>query len=288
VDKRGTVKILDFGLALAGGDDGDASLTQAFDEKVLGTADYLAPEQARNSHQADRRSDVYALGCTFHFLLTGRAPFAKGSISERLQAHLTKPPPNLLEARADVPAPIAELYFRMLEKHPEARPQTAQEVADSLAAWLAANASGGPRTRPEPPRRAPPPRRSPAPAGDPGLSNVHYAPPRPGRTGSTSGSSGIRSGSGPLAGGDSGPFGDWAGGSAGRGTAAAAAAKTRPDAATAPVLIDTGSKPSAAAARVAKKARKPLQFAGLPLGFWLLALGGVVLAIGLAIAVFSK
>ena len=290
VDKRGTVKILDFGLALAGGDEGDASLTQAFDEKVLGTADYLAPEQVRNSHQADRRSDVYALGCTFHFLLTGRAPFANGSISERLQAHLTKPPPNLLEARPDVPPALVELYFRMMDKHPTARPQTAQEVADALAAWLAVNATGGPRARPEPPRRTPPPRRSPSPGGDPGSSNVHFAAVRPGRTGSDSGSSGVRSGSGSLSGGDSGPLGDWAGGTAGRGTAAPTA-KPRPGAATArtaPVLIDTGSGPAGGAAQVAKKVRKPLQFAGLPLGFWLLAAGALVLASVLGYMVLAQ
>jgi serine/threonine-protein kinase len=97
IDKRGTVKILDFGLALANSDEEAASLTQTHDEKVLGTADYLAPEQARDSHLADRRSDIYALGCTLHYLLTGRAPFPKGSIAERIQAHLKKPPPNLLD-----------------------------------------------------------------------------------------------------------------------------------------------------------------------------------------------
>ena len=153
VDKRGHVKILDLGLALAN-DDEDASLTKEHDEKVLGTADYLAPEQARDSHKADGRSDIYSLGCTLYYLLVGKAPFAKGSLAERIRAHMNEPAPNLLDARPDVPAAIVELYFRMMEKHPDARYQSAQEVADALASWLATTAGAAGRTRPEPPRRA--------------------------------------------------------------------------------------------------------------------------------------
>ena len=152
LDKRGTIKILDLGLALSD-DDTLASLTREHDEKVLGTADYLAPEQARDSHKADSRSDIYALGCTLYYLLVGKAPFAQGKLAERIRAHLHQPPPNLLEQRPDVPTAIAELYFRMLEKHPNARPQSAQEIADALGAWLAATPVGKVRERPVPPRR---------------------------------------------------------------------------------------------------------------------------------------
>jgi serine/threonine-protein kinase len=153
VDKRGHVKILDLGLALAN-DDEDASLTKEHDEKVLGTADYLAPEQARDSHKADGRSDIYSLGCTLYYLLVGKAPFAKGSLAERIRAHMNEPAPNLLDARPDVPAAIVELYFRMMEKHPDARYQSAQDVADALGAWLATTATATARPRLDPPRRA--------------------------------------------------------------------------------------------------------------------------------------
>jgi serine/threonine-protein kinase len=155
LDKRGVVKILDLGLAFEGASE-DESLTRTYDEKVLGTADYLSPEQARDSHLADARSDIYALGCTLFYVLTGRAPFAKGTLAERIQAQMKQRPPNILEARADVPPAIVELYFRMLEKHPDARPQTAREVADSLGAWLGQESGLG---RPDGAGRANPARR---------------------------------------------------------------------------------------------------------------------------------
>jgi serine/threonine protein kinase len=139
LDERGLLKILDLGLALPPEEDDTTSLTQRHRERVLGTADYLAPEQSRNSHQADRRSDIYSLGCTFYYLLVGRPPFHIGKANERIRAHREQAPPNPLEERPNLPPEIVETCLRMMEKHPEARPQTAGEVADALATWLANN-----------------------------------------------------------------------------------------------------------------------------------------------------
>ena len=140
LDTKGTVKILDLGLALDGDDDEEGGLTKQHDEKVLGTADYLAPEQSKNSHSADPRSDIYALGCTLYYLIVGRAPFARGSVIERIKAHWNEPAPNPLDELekppADLDSALIDLYFRMMEKHPDARPQTAGEVAEQLNAWL--------------------------------------------------------------------------------------------------------------------------------------------------------
>ncbi len=140
LDTKGTIKLLDLGLALDGDDDEEGGLTKAHDEKVLGTADYLAPEQSKNSHSADPRSDIYALGCTLYYLIVGRAPFARGSVIERIKAHWNEPAPNPLDELEKPPenldSALIDLYFRMMEKHPDARPQTAGEVAEQLDAWL--------------------------------------------------------------------------------------------------------------------------------------------------------
>jgi eukaryotic-like serine/threonine-protein kinase len=136
VDKHGTVKLLDLGLAKLNEDD-QASLTMANEENVLGTADYLAPEQALNSHEADSRSDIYSLGCTLYFLLTGSPPFPEGSISERLLKHQTARPDSIFKARPDAPASLVEICEIMMSKKPVDRFQSAGEVALQLKGWLA-------------------------------------------------------------------------------------------------------------------------------------------------------
>lgn len=138
VDQRGTVKVLDLGLArFSGEEEGKASLTVAYDENVLGTADYLAPEQALNSHEVDHRVDVYSLGCTFYFLLMGHPPFPEGTIAQRIMKHHTEEPTPIRQERPDVPGDLAEICQKMMAKKVENRYQTAQEVVDALGRWLA-------------------------------------------------------------------------------------------------------------------------------------------------------
>ena len=131
----GTVKIVDLGLAAIL--EGQAeSLTRHHDEKVLGTADYLAPEQAIDSHRVDSRADIYALACAFYYALTGRPPFTEGSLAQRILAHQTKDPADIRDFRTDVPKPIRRILKQMFVKRRSKRIQTCQEVADRLQAWL--------------------------------------------------------------------------------------------------------------------------------------------------------
>jgi serine/threonine-protein kinase len=134
VDATRTIKLLDMGLAKL--TDDETSLTLANDENVLGTADYLAPEQALNSHTADARADIYSLGCTLYFLLVGRPPFPEGSISERLLKHQVENPESILARRPDCPLSLVDISTRMMAKKPDERPQTAGEVAALLTDWL--------------------------------------------------------------------------------------------------------------------------------------------------------
>ena len=204
LDGRGLLKILDLGLALPPEEDDTTSLTQRYRERVLGTADYLAPEQSRNSHQADRRSDIYSLGCTFYYLLVGEPPFHIGKAAERIRAQREQAPPNQLEKRPALPPEIVEICLRMMEKHPEARPQTAGEVADALTTWLVNNPAPkrSPPVASQVPAKRPPVRRSGSePRTVPPRGRLRPAPPsHDGDTGSSD-SSGISIGdfSGPGA-----------------------------------------------------------------------------------------
>ncbi|MCS6976198.1 MAG: protein kinase [Gemmatales bacterium] len=134
VDRSGIVKILDMGLARFFHDEEDL-LTKKYDENVLGTADYLAPEQAIDSHTVDIRADIYSLGGTFYYLLTGRSPFGEGTVAQKLIWHQTRRPKPLLEIRPELPPDIVAVVEKMMEKSPSDRYQTPLEVAEALSAY---------------------------------------------------------------------------------------------------------------------------------------------------------
>jgi WD40 repeat protein len=148
---QGQVKVLDFGLsrfvsesapagAAGGAPGGDSAITQT--GSLMGTADYIAPEQALDAHAADIRADVYSLGCTFYFLLAGHCPFPEGTFVDKVAAHRGSQPRPLTDFRQDVPPPLLRVLERMMAKDPARRYQTPSEVARALAPF-----TQGPRRR---------------------------------------------------------------------------------------------------------------------------------------------
>lgn len=136
INSSGQIKILDLGLALFAADE-DASLTVAHNENVLGTADYLAPEQAINSHRVDHRVDIYGLGCTLYYLLTGHPPFNEGSLAQRIARHQTEMPESIRKERPDCPGELEGICVKMMQKDPRYRYQSGADVAEALDAWRA-------------------------------------------------------------------------------------------------------------------------------------------------------
>jgi serine/threonine protein kinase len=134
VDRSGTVKILDMGLARFFNDDQDV-LTKKYDENVLGTADYLAPEQALDSHSVDIRADIYSLGGTFYFLLTSRSPFGEGTVAQKLIWHQTRRPKPVRDLRGDVPEELVVVLEKMMHKAPAERFQVPSDLVQALANW---------------------------------------------------------------------------------------------------------------------------------------------------------
>jgi serine/threonine protein kinase len=132
LDRSGVVKLTDLGLARFCHDAVD-KLTQQQGAGVMGTLDYLSPEQAEDSHGVDIRTDIYSLGATLYFLLVGRPPFQGGSASRKLVQIQMSEPEDVRELRPEVPEGLAVILRHMMAKNPERRYQTPQEVVDALA-----------------------------------------------------------------------------------------------------------------------------------------------------------
>jgi len=137
VDSAGVVKVLDMGLARFDSPfettneskDGD-EITQA--NQIVGTVDYMPPEQADGSANVDRRSDIYSLGCTLFRLITARVPYRGDSPIKKLISHRSDPIPSMRAARADTPARLDDVFQRMIAKSPDDRYATMEDVIREL------------------------------------------------------------------------------------------------------------------------------------------------------------
>ncbi|WP_419581511.1 serine/threonine protein kinase [Stieleria magnilauensis] len=134
LDSNGNVRVLDLGLARCSVT--GESLTET--GQIMGTLDYIAPEQAVDSRHVDFRADLYSLGCTFYFLLTGQAPFStteNSTLASKILAHLEADPPPIKQFRRDVPRAVTTLVTQMLNKSPDLRPSSFDSVCNALSPY---------------------------------------------------------------------------------------------------------------------------------------------------------
>jgi eukaryotic-like serine/threonine-protein kinase len=136
LDRRGVIKILDLGLARHFTPEAGDSITDTYDRKaILGTADFLSPEQAIQSAGIDIRSDVYSLGATMYYFLTGRPPFPGDNFAQKLLGHQMRTPEPLVTFRPELSKEMIAIVSKMMAKRPEDRYQLPIEVAHALIPW---------------------------------------------------------------------------------------------------------------------------------------------------------
>jgi eukaryotic-like serine/threonine-protein kinase len=137
LDRQGTVKLLDMGLARFFHEDTGAFVKEFEAGYIIGTADYVAPEQIVDS-RVDVRADIYSLGGTFYYLLVGKSPFQDGTTPQKMIWHQVRQPKSLRVLRPDVPEGLVEVIDQMLAKEPGRRYQTPAEVAAALEPFASA------------------------------------------------------------------------------------------------------------------------------------------------------
>lgn len=134
LDQSGTLKIMDMGLARIEDNPAVDGLTQT--GQVMGTVDYMAPEQAIDTRSADARADIYSLGCTLFRLLTDQNMYDGATLVQKLMAHQNSPIPALQQWRPDVSAALATVFEKMVAKRPQDRLQTMEDVEDALSGLI--------------------------------------------------------------------------------------------------------------------------------------------------------
>jgi serine/threonine protein kinase len=142
IDRQGTVKVMDLGLAKCEEPGEGSSIMLTREGVPIGTVDYLAPEQAGDATRVTASADIYSLGCTLYHLLCGHPPFPKGSLVERLIAHQKDAPAPVAALRPDVPEALAALIDSMLAKQPAERPASMAKFLEAMSPWLLPEGEG--------------------------------------------------------------------------------------------------------------------------------------------------
>ncbi len=134
VTTDGKVKVLDLGLVSLKTDDENKESTESLtaNNQIIGTVDYMSPEQAEDVHHVDLRTDIYSLGCTLYRILTNKPPYRGKNAIQKLMAHRTHSIPSLRAERSDIPELLDRAFRRMVAKRPEDRYQTMGEVIESM------------------------------------------------------------------------------------------------------------------------------------------------------------
>ena len=134
VTESGTLKILDMGMARLINQSAEDSSSDS-NGRILGTVDYMSPEQAVEGPDFDHRADIYSLGCTMYYMLTGHPPFDEGTLAQRIVQHQTQAPPNILDEQPDTPRDLVQICMKMMAKDPADRFQSAEELVEVLDRW---------------------------------------------------------------------------------------------------------------------------------------------------------